>query len=104
MRTYQTTVREGEDMGPIDWSHEMAASKSDDWREAEKRPEDFVYGEFGHAIIKLCMYDGWPYWKPTPAVFYIGPLKSGEWGFFNSYGASIRPNPARAVLNKVTQP
>jgi hypothetical protein len=27
------------------------------------------------------MYDGWPYWKPTPAILTSGPLGS-EWHFF----------------------
>lgn len=98
MRTYQTTVREGEDMGPIDWSHPLAADKPVIWQEAERSPENFVYGEYGRQIIKLCMYDGWPYWTPTPAVFHEGPLGC-EWSFFNSYGASINPL-SQALANK----
>lgn len=32
------------------------------------------------------MYDGWPYWRPMPAIQFVGPLNSAEWTFFNSYG------------------
>lgn len=101
MRTYQTTVREGEDMGPIDWSHPVATGKPDIWREAEKNPENFTFGEYGRRIIKLCMYDGWPYWTPTPAVAFEGPL-GWEWAFFNNYGASIHPRKqAMAIKEEV---
>lgn len=96
MRTETRTVRIGEDVGPIDWSHPIASDKPEIWREAEKNPEDFeLVGDFSaRAIFKLCMYDGWPYWKPTPAIFHASPLGGGEWSFFNSYG--IRDNSIRA--------
>lgn len=90
MRTYTKVVHEGEPMGPIDWDHPIAKNVPDHWKDAEKEPERFVYGEWGKRILMICMYDGWPYWKPTPAIFYEGPL-GGEWAFFNSYGASINP-------------
>jgi hypothetical protein len=83
MRTETRTVRIGEDMGPIDWDHDIAKDKSAIWHEAEKAPFDYLFN--GREIIKLCMYDGWPYWTPTPAIFSVGPLNSGEWTFFNSY-------------------
>lgn len=91
MRTYQTTVREGEDMGPIDWSHPTAVGKPDAWRDAEQHPENYTYGDYGRTILRVCMYDGWPYWRPMPAILYVGPMNSGEWAFFDSYGASINP-------------
>lgn len=34
-------------------------------------------------VVAVGMYDGWPYWRPTPAVQYIGPLGFGEWLFFH---------------------
>lgn len=84
MRTHTVTVREGENVGPVDWDHPTAKDMPPIWREAEKAPDDYRFN--GRPIIQICMYDGWPYWKPTPAVMFIGPLNCGEWAFFNSYG------------------
>jgi hypothetical protein len=82
---YETvTVRHGENVGPVDWEHQIAKDKPDVWRDAEKRPEAFLFN--GHMIICLCMYDGWPFWIPRPAICFVGPLKSAEWSFFDSYG------------------
>jgi len=39
-------------------------------------------------VVHVGMYDGWPFWKPTPAVGYIGPLGSVERAFFFSLGFS----------------
>jgi len=93
MRTYTTTVREGEDVGPVDWDHPIAKDMPPIWREAEKSPGDFILsGDYFKPpqVIKLCMYDGWPYWKPTPAILHTSPLGGSEWSFFNDYG--VRPN------------
>lgn len=92
MRTRTVIERIGEDMGPVDWDHPMAKDMPPIWREAEKAPKDFLfdYGFGGREIVSICMYDGWPYWKPTPAVCYIGPMNSPEWAHFNSYG--VRPS------------
>jgi hypothetical protein len=87
--------RIGENMGPIDWSHEIAASKPDLWREAEKNPGQFLFNNV--EIYALAMYDGWPYWKPTPAIQFAGPL-GPEWTFFNSY--SVRDDSIRRRVNK----
>lgn len=99
MRTYQTTVREGTDMGPVDWSHPTAKDMPPIWREAEKDPDAFVFTEYERTIIKICMYDGWPYWESRPAVLFIGPLKSGEWAFFTDY--AVRPD---SIQRKRTKP
>jgi len=90
MKYNTVTVREGENCGPVDWSHEIAKDMPEIWREAEQRPDDFTFSEYGRTILSICMYDGWPYWKPRPAVCFIGPLKSAEWAFFDSY--SVNPN------------
>jgi hypothetical protein len=34
-----------------------------------------------HRLLEVGMYDGWPYWKPTPAFCYYGTL-GPEWRFF----------------------
>jgi hypothetical protein len=89
MKTRMVEEREGEDMGPVDWTHPMAADKPAIWREAEQTPDAFWLDNGGmgyRTILKLCMWDGWPYWKPTPAICYTGPLKTPEWAHFNSYG------------------
>lgn len=97
MRTETVTVRIGENVGPVDWDHPIAKDMPGIWRAAEQHPEWFTYN--GRSIVQICMYDGWPYWKPTPAIMFIGPLNSGEWDFFNSYGVredSIKPRKAPA--------
>jgi hypothetical protein len=86
MRLETQTVRIGEDVGPIDWEHPLAKEMPPIWRDAEQRPDDFTFSEYRRSIIRICMYDGWPYWEPMPAIQFVGPLNSGEWAFFNSYG------------------
>lgn len=86
MRTRTVTVREGENVGPVDWTHDIAKGMPDIWREAEQNPDGFTFTEYHRQIISICMYDGWPYWTPRPAVCFIGPLNSPEWAFFDSYG------------------
>jgi hypothetical protein len=96
MRTETVTVRIGEDVGPVDWTHPTSKDMPPIWREAEQNPSAFVFGEYSRPILRICMYDGWPYWEPRPAIQYIGPLKSAEWAFFNSYMVrpdSIAPHP-----------
>lgn len=96
MRYEMQEVRIGEDVGPVDWDHQTAAGMPSIWRDAERDPSKFLidYGHGGREIIRVCMYDGWPYWEPRPAVQYVGPLGRGEWVFFDSYGVhknSITP-------------
>lgn len=88
MKTHTVTVHEGENVGPVDWEHPHAKDMPPIWREAEQNPKGFVfdYGHGGREILSICMYDGWPYWKPMPAVCYVGPLGRAEWQFFNGYG------------------
>jgi hypothetical protein len=76
-------------MGPINWSHPLAAEMPEMWREAEQHPERFVLdtGQLSRfAVLDLRMYDGWPYWVPTPAVLIVSPMGTAEWRHFNSYG------------------
>jgi hypothetical protein len=86
VKTRTVTVHEGEACGPIDWSHEIAKDMPPIWREAEANPDGFTFTEYRRPIISICMYDGWPYWTPRPAVLFVGPLNRGEWAFFDSYG------------------
>jgi hypothetical protein len=104
VRTETVTVRVGENVGPVDWDHPIAKDKPPIWREAEANPDGYIFGEYSRSILAICMYDGWPYWEPRPAVQFIGPLGSAEWAFFDSYGVnagSIRPWPENcAVCNE----
>jgi len=37
-------------------------------------------GDYWRKVIDICMYDGWPYWKPTPAMF-LSTWHMGDWHF-----------------------
>lgn len=39
-------------------------------------------GGFQWEVINVGMYDGWPFWRPTPAARTLGPLGVGDWHFF----------------------
>lgn len=104
MKTKMVDVREGEDMGPIDWSHPMIVkmesrgricattpgmSLLDVLRDAEQNPGQWELTTDGgmprcgfHAVIKVRMYDGGPIWKPTPAVLIHG-MFGPTWEFFD---------------------
>lgn len=91
MKAQTVTEYVGEDTGPVDWTHPIARDKPQHWRDAEQHPERYrlQHGTLkSFRIVKLCMYDGWPYWIPRPAIAYIGPLGSVEWDFFDSYGVT----------------
>jgi hypothetical protein len=88
MKTWQETIthREGEWLGPIDYSYdwnqyntfpnnpEYRLKKIEKLKEIEKL---FQAGEkiriyydpiLAGELLEIGMYDGWPFWKPTPAV------------------------------------
>jgi hypothetical protein len=103
MRTYQVTQREGELLGPIDWTHDFYQSYScrcaSEFRKMEEMQNDLELlwqverlhlngvpvrvreGDYWHDLIAIGMYDGWPYWKPMPAVLIAGPI-GNEWRHF----------------------
>jgi hypothetical protein len=90
MRTETRTVRIGEWLGPVDWDYDFRATgwdqggsgnpdlivvSMDALRAAEhglKAGEEWWLTSHGtdHRIIKVGMYDGWPYWEPTPSYLY----------------------------------
>lgn len=98
MKTRTVTVREGEDMGPItDWSHPFVA-KALEWnkgltletlQEMAAHPERFRVSNYGgwpriwQPLIRVCLYDGWPYWTPVPSLLVAGPL-GPEWMLMDS--------------------
>jgi hypothetical protein len=83
MRTEMREVRIGEWLGPIDWTFDFEAERStssDPNRNAKcikmlhevedglARGERWLVSAYGvsREVINVGMYDGWPYWKPTP--------------------------------------
>lgn len=100
MKTRTVVERIGENMGPIDWAYDFRSHfknycTSDANRDATcERAKGLLRqlcddgqweaccGSWNfQRVIDVGMYDGWPYWKPTPAVCVSGPLGS-EWQFF----------------------
>ena len=77
-------VREGEYLGPIDWSFdftqfytvnpEILKRGTDMLRELEaggdwEATTDGGWPRFGWGqVLQVGMYDGWPFWKPVPSV------------------------------------
>jgi len=48
-------------------------------------PCSWGYAPSGHArsqVVGVGMYDGWPFWEPTPAISYVGPLGAIEVAFY----------------------
>ena len=102
MKTYQVTKREGEYLGPVDWSYnflqhfdcyctdDIGKQKACDrqievLRKLLSGPEweATTYGGWPRCgwgeVLKVGMYDGWPYWKPVPSVLTTSVLGGGEW-------------------------
>lgn len=111
MKTKTITVREGELLGPIDWSFDFREFYKDVYpaacngekaheehfqramtilRMLEAEPDKYEATTDGGwprccwgNIAHIGMYDGWPYWKPIPSVFIISHIV-GDWqGFHN---------------------
>ena len=104
VETYTTVRRIGEMSEHVDWDFDWYQhtpnGMTEEWRqrEAVKWRRNFRalvdHLEAGgvafyrpcflasHRILRAGMYDGWPFWRPTPAVSYIGPLRSVEYAFY----------------------
>jgi len=107
MKTKTVTVHEGELLGPVDWSYDFcqhfngyganeartqaACDKAvENLRALAANPAGYEATTDGgwprvgwHPVIAVGMYDGWPYWKPTPSVMLAGVL-GPEWHSFCS--------------------
>lgn len=106
MRTHTVTVREGEMLGPIDWTHPMVAEAEERHPgvvaaiQAEERERgthemttDGGWPRFGwHRVLDMGMWDGWPYWRPMPSVCLAGVL-GAEWHQI-LFVTGVRPRPA----------
>lgn len=110
MRIETRTVQIGENLGPIDWSFDFRShfdryGSSDAQRDAAcarsvrwlrsieaalaagepiRVTNDGGIPRCGiHPVIEIGMYDGWPYWRPTPSVRVATHLGS-DWYSFSS--------------------
>ena len=122
MKTRQVIERIGENLGPIDWSYDFLrhfdgycgpdtekakrCEQRKEWlRQAEAslsggpRMEMTTYGGWPRCgwgiVIDVGMYDGWPYWKPTPSILITGPL-GPEWHCFAMYSDARAASPTDA--------
>lgn len=99
MRTETVTRRIGEYMGPVDWDYDFRhhfnnyccneGTKDEMCRKAVERFRTLEVGDmvdegFGNTreVLKIGMYDGWPWWKPVPHYLRNGTL-GPEWHSFN---------------------
>ena len=119
MRTETRTVRIGEKVGPVHWSYNFRShfdsmgcseERKDErcervtgWLrtivehlEAGKPIKATTYGGSPrcgiYPVVDVGMYDGWPYWRPTPSVLLQGPF-GAEWATFSTI-TDIYPEPA----------
>ena len=101
MRTHQKTVRVGEYMGPIDFNEWTAQKVLDEWNGrsstniewTRERNETMLQNlkeiqaalEYGARVVAYVdgywrevywvgLYDGWPCWRPVPAICHRGTL------------------------------
>jgi hypothetical protein len=99
VKTHTVTVREGENLGPVDWDYDF---EQHDWdhgggtkplcvQEGKKVLQQLVAADGGRVwlydqwrdVLDFGMYDGWPFWRPVPSVCvatFVGP----EWHWFGS--------------------
>jgi hypothetical protein len=117
MRTEMQAVRIGEYLGPVDWAYDFSqhnwsegkgginpghAQRSKEWlTQLEAEPDAYIATTDGgwpkvgwQRVVRVGMYDGWPFWKPTPSVQLAGPLGT-EWHPWYSISAIEREERAR---------
>src|SRR5574337_1459377 len=103
MKTYTKIVHEGEDLGPVDWRYDFAASGWD--RGGSMNPDcipsrvemlkQIEHGDWEATVdggwprcgwgkvLAVAMYDGWPHWKPTPS-FLLSSWAGASWHSWDS--------------------
>jgi hypothetical protein len=105
MKTYTVIKREGELLGPIDWSYDFESHSwnnggctnpkrieqavKDLWEiecalKAKKTVFVRMFG-WSYKVLAIGMYDGWPYWRPVPSIGTRTTLGI-EWHSFDSIG------------------
>lgn len=117
MKTYTVIKREGELLGPVDWSYDFLshfdsycvpdAAKKEMCQKAMDRlklladnPADYKATNDGgwprmwyHDVIAVGMYDGWPFWRPVPSVCLHGTL-GAEWHHFACITDILKKEPS----------
>lgn len=116
MKSRTEVVWEGEKLGPIDWNHPFIDSfgnyccndeqkqKYCDEAVAHLRKVVEMFSEDGpriqvqcseywYDVIDVGMYDGWPFWKPMPAVQTLDNVfRTAKWDFFYELrGVRLKP-------------
>ena len=107
MKYVTVTHREGEELGPVDWDHPMAGEVSERdpqlaelLRAAESDPAAFEATTYGGwprigwgKVVRVVMYDGWPYWSPTPTVVSLCWSGAHRYDAFNAISGLRRAKP-----------
>lgn len=113
MRYETNTVRVGEKVSEIDWTHETLQRTGDEWKDRNIQSLRDLEDALRHGgsarvtshggdcwmfcmkdVVDVGMYDGWPYWQPNPSVLTRGPL-GHEWHSIQSLNHfSIKPSGA----------
>ena len=119
MKYRQVTERVGELLGPVDWSYDFEAhcwgpdkggtnpsvveSRKQILRRICDEPDaewevGLCHSDCMYKLLAVGMYDGWPYWKPTPSVCtanWLG-VEWHCWTFLRAARkvASATPSPA----------
>lgn len=102
MKTKTVTVREGEYLGPVDWSYDFSQHYTTNSHPTESMEADLARlhelcdgGEWEATtdggwprcgwgrVLQVGMYDGWPFWRPVPSV-RIQSWLGAEWAPFSS--------------------
>lgn len=102
MRTWIETHREGTLLGPVDPDYNFAQHFESMGCSAEYKAErcaacvrmlseiaedpaswevELSHSSVWKQVYEVGMYDGWPFWVPTPAMLTSGTL-GAEWHFF----------------------
>lgn len=99
MKTRTVVERIGEMLGPVDWSFnfeshcwgpnkggtnpKVVESSKQVLRRICDEPDAewevlISHSDGWHKLLSVGMYDGWPYWTPTPSI-YTATWLGGEW-------------------------
>lgn len=102
MKTHTVEIREGELLGPVDLNYDYHQHCGTTRREDVERAWKLILGlkvgdrvrvahsETPKTVIAVGMYDGWPYWTPTPAFRVSCPVfGAGDWHTFTWLVAKV---------------
>ena len=110
MKTRMVEVREGELLGPVDWSYDfeqhcwgpdkggtnplVVARSKEILRRICDAPDakwevGLAYSDGLYPLLAVGMYDGWPWWRPVPSVC-VSTWLGAEWHAFTSLRAALK--------------